>query len=95
MAAEVRLYDHLFAREAPGAERDWLDDRNPDSLTVLEGCMLEPALAAAPPGETLQFERHGYFCPDPDGAPGRPVFNRTVGLRDTWAKVQRQDQAKA
>ncbi len=61
---------------------------NPDSLEVLSGCLLEPALALAPIGEAVQFERLGYFCADPDSGPGRLVFNRTVGLRDTWAKVQ-------
>ena len=65
-----------------------LDDLNPDSLQVLGDCRLEPALAETPLGETLQFERLGYFCPDPDTSPERPVFNRTVGLRDTWAKLK-------
>ena len=86
--AEVRLYNHLFARPDPGAGGDIMADLNPDSLEVLRGCLLEPALAGAPIGEAVQFERLGYFCADPDSAPGRPVFNRTVGLRDTWAKVQ-------
>ena len=91
--AEVRLYDRLFAAEIPGSGgRDWLDDLNPDSLTVVRNAKLEPALAGAEPGETLQFERTGYFAPDPDGfadgGPARPVFNRTVTLRDSWAKQQ-------
>jgi len=86
--AEVRLYNHLFARPDPGADGDIMADLNPDSLEVLTGCLLEPALAKAPIGEAVQFERLGYFCADPDSTPGRPVFNRTVGLRDTWAKVQ-------
>jgi len=86
--AEVRLYDHLFARPDPGADGDVLDDLNQDSLVTLSGCRLEPGLAAAPPGETLQFERQGYFCLDPDATPEKPVFNRTVGLRDTWARIQ-------
>jgi glutaminyl-tRNA synthetase len=86
--AEVRLYDHLFTRPDPGAEGDLADDLNPDSLTVLEDCRLEPALADASPGEPIQFERQGYFCLDPDSRPGRAVFNRTVALRDTWAKIQ-------
>jgi glutaminyl-tRNA synthetase len=64
------------------------DDLNPDSLTVLEDCRLEPALADARPGEPIQFERQGYFCLDPDSTPAHPVFNRTVALRDTWAKIQ-------
>ena len=88
VSAEVRLYDHLFARPDPGAEGDVLDDLNPESLVTLEGCKLEPSLTAVPLGETVQFERQGYFCLDPDAAPERPVFNRTVGLRDTWAKIQ-------
>jgi glutaminyl-tRNA synthetase len=86
--AEVRLYNHLFARTDPGADGDIMADLNPNSLEVLRGCLVEPALAAAPVGGTVQFERQGYFCADPDSAPGRLVFNRTVGLRDTWAKVQ-------
>ena len=86
--AEVRLYNHLFARPDPGADGDIMADINPDSLEVLTGCLLEPALAAAPIGEAVQFERLGYFCADPDSTAARPVFNRTVGLRDTWAKVQ-------
>jgi len=86
--AEVRQYDHLFTRPDPGADGDYLADLNPDSLEVLEGCKVEPALAETAPGETVQFERTGYFCADPDGTAERPVFNRTVGLRDTWAKIQ-------
>ena len=86
--AEMRLYSHLFARPDPGADGDVLADLNPGSLEVLTGCLVEPALAAAAPDETVQFERTGYFVADKDGTPERPVFNRTVGLRDTWAKVQ-------
>jgi glutaminyl-tRNA synthetase len=88
--AEVRLYSHLFARPDPGAASggDVMADLNPDSLQVLTGCLLEPSLASAAVGEAVQFERVGYFCADRDSAPGRLVFNRTVGLRDTWAKVQ-------
>jgi len=90
--AEVRLYDHLFSRPDPGAEGDLFDDLSPDSEEVLEGCLVEPALAEAPLGETVQFERLGYFCPDLDSAPGELVFNRTLTLRDTWARVQAQSQ---
>jgi glutaminyl-tRNA synthetase len=86
--AEIRLYSHLFNRPDPGADGDALADLNPHSLEVLTGCLLEPALLQAPVGEAVQFERTGYFALDPDSLPGRPVFNRTVGLRDTWAKVQ-------
>ncbi|MFM2105557.1 MAG: Glutaminyl-tRNA synthetase, partial [Chloroflexota bacterium] len=86
--AEVRLYDHLFTRPDPGSGgRDLLDDLDPESEVVVTGAWVEPALASAPVGETVQFERLGYFCPDPDSAPGRLVFNRTVTLKDTWAKV--------
>jgi glutaminyl-tRNA synthetase len=84
--AEVRLYDQLFARPAPDAA-NFAADLNPRSLEVLTGCKLEPALAADNSPEPVQFERQGYFCRDRDSEPGRPVFNRTVGLRDTWAKV--------
>ena len=88
MPAEARLYSHLFNRPDPGADGDALADLNPDSLEVLTGCLVEPALRDAPAGEAVQFERTGYFAPDPDSRPDRLVFNRTVGLRDTWAKVQ-------
>ena len=88
VAAEVRLYSHLFNRPDPGADGDALADLNPTSLEVLTGCLVEPALLDAAVGEAVQFERTGYFALDPDAKPGRPVFNRTVGLRDTWAKVQ-------
>ena len=86
--AAVRLYDRLFTRPDPGADGDPFADLNPDSETVLEECQVESALAALPVGETVQFERLGYFCADPDSAPGRLVFNRTLGLKDTWAKIQ-------
>jgi glutaminyl-tRNA synthetase len=87
--AEVRLYDHLFARPDPGSGgRDLLEDLNPASETVLEGCLVEPGLADVPAGTSVQFERLGYFTPDPDSTPGRLVMNRTLTLKDTWAKVQ-------
>ena len=88
--AEIRLYNHLFIRERPGEEGDVLDDLNPDSLEVLEGCRLEPALASAVPGETLQFERQGYFCADADSTSQAQIFNRTISLRDIWAKIKKQ-----
>jgi glutaminyl-tRNA synthetase len=88
--AEVRLYDHLFNRPDPGAENNMLDDLNPDSLEVLNDCRLEPSLSEFEPGQTVQFERLGYFCPDPDGTADRAVFNRTMGLRDAWAKIQKK-----
>jgi len=90
---EVRLYERLFSAEDPGDERDgktWKDHLNPDSLRVLTSCRAEPALAEARPGDRYQFERLGYFCADPDSPPGAPVFNRTVTLKDTWAKIQQR-----
>jgi glutaminyl-tRNA synthetase len=85
--AEVRLYDRLFTTEMPGAGGDYRTDLNPASLEVLRGCKLEPSAAAAKPGERFQFERMGYFCVDPDSAAPSLVFNRTVGLKDTWARI--------
>jgi len=91
VAAEVRFYNNLFTAETPGAESgDILDDLNPDSLGILDNCQLEPALGETAIGDTVQFERQGYFATDPDSTPDRPVFNRTIGLRDTWAKVQKK-----
>lgn len=86
--AEIRLYDHLFARPDPGADGDYLDDLNPQSLEILEDARVEPALAELPSGEAVQFERQGYFCLDPDSKPERVVFNCTVALRDSWAKTK-------
>ncbi len=90
---EVRLYDHLFTKEDPNEiadGADWLSNVNPKSLEVLTACRLEPILANAKPGERYQFERLGYFYVDPvDSTKNKPVFNRTVTLRDTWANVQR------
>jgi glutaminyl-tRNA synthetase len=88
--AEVRLYDRLFAAEEPGGD-EWLAQLNPTSLEVLRGCKLEASLADAAPGSRWQFERVGYFCVDPvDSRPGAPVWNRTVTLKDTWAKIERR-----
>jgi len=86
--AEVRLYSHLFSRPDPGADGDVMADFNPNSREVLTGCLIESALAQAEVGQAVQFERTGYFAADSDSRPGRPVFNQTVGLRDTWAKVK-------
>ncbi|MDB5408325.1 MAG: glutamine--tRNA ligase [Rhodospirillales bacterium] len=86
--AEIRLYDNLFLRPDPGADGDVFADINPESLAVLRDARVEPALAALAEGETVQFERQGYFCRDADATPDHLVFNRTVGLRDAWAKVQ-------
>ena len=92
--AEVRLYDHLFTRWNPDEEADdgadWLSFMNPESLVVVEAAKLEPSLAGASPGSRYQFERQGYFCVDTrDSMSGKPIFNRTTTLRDTWARVQR------
>jgi glutaminyl-tRNA synthetase len=86
--AEIRLYNQLFTRPDPGAGGDIWADLNAASLDTIEA-RLEPALAHAAQGETVQFERNGYFSRDPEGTPERPVFNRTVGLRDSWAKAQK------
>jgi len=89
--AEVRLYDRLFIDEDPAGHKD-VDPReflNPGSLTILKGCKVEPSLADVKPLEKFQFQRLGYFCADYDTTPGKPVFNRTVGLKDTWSKVNK------
>ncbi len=91
LRAEVRLYGHLFESPYPGTDgRDLFEDLNSGSETVLTGCLVEPSLADLPIGETVQFERLGYFCPDPDSGPEALVFNRTLTLKDTWAKLQAQ-----
>jgi len=89
--AEVRLYDHLFAVADPDELEDFRTGINPESVTVLKDCYLEPSLASARPGERYQFERLGYFVVDPDSTKGIPVFNRTVTLKDTWAKLQKKE----
>jgi glutaminyl-tRNA synthetase len=88
LPAEVRLYNPLFTRPDPGADGDLTADLNPNSLEILPDSRVEPAVADLPPAEAVQFERQGYFCADLDSAPGRLVFNRTVGLRDSWSKLQ-------
>jgi glutaminyl-tRNA synthetase len=85
--AEVRLYDRLFRSESPESAGDYRDDLNPASLEVLTGCKLEPSVAGAAPGSRYQFERLGYFSVDPDSTPSAPVFNRTVTLKDSWARI--------
>jgi glutaminyl-tRNA synthetase len=88
LPAEVRLYDTLFTSAEPGAEGDdFLAELNPRSLERIPSAWVEPSLGDAPAGHRVQFERVGYFCVDPDSRPGALVFNRTVGLRDTWAKI--------
>jgi glutaminyl-tRNA synthetase len=88
--AEVRLFDRLFTKPNPMEDEDFTASLNPESLTVLAGAKVEPGLAGAAPGARYQFERLGYFCVDPDSEPGRPVFNRTVTLKDPWAKLQKK-----
>lgn len=93
--AEVRMYDHLFNKEDPTDVEDGKDFKdyiNPDSLEILTSCRIEPSLASATPGSRYQLERQGYFCVDPDSSPEKLVFNRIVTLRDTWAKIQKQQK---
>jgi glutaminyl-tRNA synthetase len=93
--AEVRLYDTLFSKADPNdvpEGGDFTDNLNPNSLEILKNCKLEPSLAAAAPGSRFQFERLGYFCVDKDSTPGHMVFNRTVTLKDTWAKIEKKSQ---
>ncbi len=93
IAAEVRLYDRLFNHPSPDTSKegaDYRDHLNPDSLLTLARCYLEPSLAHAKPGDRFQFEREGYFCVDPEHSHNRPIFNRTVTLRDSWAKIEQK-----
>jgi glutaminyl-tRNA synthetase len=95
--AEVRIYETLFSKENPDEVepgQDFTANLNPNSLEVIRQAKLEPSLATAPVGGRYQFERLGYFCVDPDSKPGKPVFNRTVALKDTWAKVERKQGGK-
>jgi glutaminyl-tRNA synthetase len=98
VSGEVRLYDNLFVKADPGQVeegQDFTANLNPKSLDVLADCKLEPSLAAAAAGARYQFERLGYFSVDADSAPGKPVFNRTVTLKDAWAKIEKRgNQAK-
>jgi glutaminyl-tRNA synthetase len=89
------LYDHLFTNQNPdetGEGKDFTSNLNPNSLEVLEDCRVEPSLANANPLSRFQFERLGYFCTDPDSSPGILIFNRTVNLRDEWAKIQKDQK---
>jgi len=91
--AEVRLYDKLFTKADPSQleeGEDFTASLNPNSLEIVSDAKLEPALANVAVGARYQFERLGYFCVDRDSAPGKPVFNRTVALKDTWAKVEKK-----
>jgi len=92
VSCQVRLYDRLFLTENPDADKsvDFKEHLNPESLTILDNCMLEPSLAKTQPGEHFQFERNGYFCADLiNSQPGAPVFNRTVTLKDSWVKIEK------
>jgi glutaminyl-tRNA synthetase len=96
--AEVRIYENLFTKEDPNqteAGQDFTSNLNPNSLEVLTNAKLEPSLADAAIESRYQFERLGYFCVDPDSKTGRPVFNRTVALKDTWAKIEKRQPGKA
>jgi glutaminyl-tRNA synthetase len=91
LQAEIRLYDHLFVKPDPDdvePGENYLANLNPDALKVVMG-VAEPSVANAAPGTRYQFERLGCFCVDTDSAPGKPVYNRTVTLRDTWAKIEK------
>jgi glutaminyl-tRNA synthetase len=93
--AEIRLYDRLFLAEDPGEDgRDPLTNLNPHSFECLTAAKVEAALGQAPPGSRFQFERQGYFCVDTDSRPGAPVFNRTVTLKDSWAKIAKVEGLK-
>jgi glutaminyl-tRNA synthetase len=95
--AEVRIYETLFSKENPDdvdPGQDFTANLNPNSLEVIRPAKLEPSLATAPVGGRYQFERLGYFCVDADSKPGKPVFNRTVALKDTWAKVEKKQGGK-
>jgi len=97
LPAEVRLYDHLFTKEIPDdveEDEDFKSNLNPSSLDVLKDCRVEPSLAEATPLNRYQFERLGYFCVDPDSSNDKLVFNRTVTLRDPWAKIQKAQQKR-
>jgi glutaminyl-tRNA synthetase len=89
--AEAKLYDHLFIMENPGdIETDYKNYLNPNSL-IVQPCYIEPSIATAKPGDKFQFERQGYFCADNDSTSAKPVFNRTVSLKDSWSKTQQQN----
>jgi glutaminyl-tRNA synthetase len=95
LPAEVRLYEPLFTDPDPLAHdgRDFTEFLNPASLETIREAYVEPSLAGAPPGSRFQFERIGYFCVDPDSRPGRLILNRTVTLRDSWAKLVQRGEA--
>ena len=93
----MRLYDRLFSVEAPldvEEGEDFIDNLNPNSLETLTSCRVEPSVADAEPGSIYQFMRQGYFCVDPDSTDEKLVFNRTVSLRDTWAKIEKKQKKR-
>jgi glutaminyl-tRNA synthetase len=90
LPADVRLYETLFTVENPDVGDDLESILNPKSLEALENCYVEPALAEAQASDKIQFERTGYFCLDPESRPGKPIFNRTVTLKDGWAKIEKK-----
>lgn len=97
LKAEIRLFNNLFNSPNPAETedgKDWKDNMNPDSLIILNNCRVEPFLKGSKPGRRVQFERKGYFCADPDSVKGKLVFNRTVTLRDTWARIQKNHNKK-
>jgi glutaminyl-tRNA synthetase len=92
ISAEIRLYDKLFTKADPydvAEGEDVLSNLNPNSLEIVSGAKLEPSLSGAKVEDRFQFERVGYFCLDPDSAPGKLVFNRTLALKDSWAKIEK------
>jgi glutaminyl-tRNA synthetase len=96
--AEVRIYENLFLKENPSdieEGKDVLDNLNPNSLQIIAGAKVEPSLASAAAGTRYQFERLGYFCVDADSKSGKPVFNRTVALKDAWARVEKNPGVKS
>jgi glutaminyl-tRNA synthetase len=96
ITVEARLYDRLFSVENPGTDenKSFLDELNPNSLVTVKDARVEPYAANVKPGDKFQFERVGYFCVDPDSKPGKPIFNRTVGLRDSWARIEAKGEKK-
>jgi glutaminyl-tRNA synthetase len=96
--AEVRIYENLFLKENPSdveEGKDVLDNLNPNSLEIIADAKVEPSLANAAAGTRYQFERLGYFCVDPDSKPGKPVFNRTVALKDAWGRLEKKQHGRS
>ncbi|MFZ3013062.1 MAG: glutamine--tRNA ligase, partial [Nitrospira sp.] len=93
--ADIRFYHPFFLPDQAKlpADQDWTQSLNPQSLELLSGCVVEPSLRSAAPGSRFQFERQGYFCVDPDSSSETLIFNRTVSLKDAWAKIEKTQQA--